>query len=189
MHSADITTLLQAWREGDRDAERALIAGIYPLLREIAQTQLRRVSAGHSTLQATELAHEAYERLQRQQAVTWESRGHFFAVVATMIRRILIDHLRRRSSEKRGGDVQTVVMDQNLAEELAQSGTGMDWLALDQALAKLEQLEPASAKVVEMRVFTGLEMSEVASALDISTATVGRHWRFARAFLADQLSA
>lgn len=187
MQSAEITTLLEAWRGGDRRAEQTLIAGIYPLLREIAQTQLRRVSGGNTTLQATELAHEAYERLQRQHLVTWENRGHFFAVVATMIRRILVDHLRRRSSEKRGGDIETVVLDHSLAEDLVQPSPGIDWLALDQALQMLEQLDAVSAKVVEMRVFTGLEMSEVASALDISTATVGRHWRFARAFLADQL--
>lgn len=187
MNSGDITTLLRAWRDGDREAEHALIANIYPLLREIAQSQLRRMQ-GNPTLQATELAHEAYERLQRQQSVAWEDRGHFFAVVATMIRRILIDHLRRRSSEKRGGDVQMVIMETDVASELAQRHDSIDWLALDQALDKLQATEPISALVVEMRVFTGLELSAVAQALDISTATVSRHWRFARAFLADQLN-
>ncbi len=187
MSSADITSLLQAWHSGDQEAGNSLIASIYPVLRDIARSQLRR-TPGSATLQATELAHEAYVRLQKQQPKIWQNRNHFFSMAATVIRHLLVDHLRRRASGKHGGDVLILAIEPGLAAEIAQPDDDVDWLALDQALVRLEKLDPISARVVELRLFTGLNVEEVAHELAISTATVGRHWRFARAFLTDHLN-
>ncbi len=182
----EITQLLHAWRDGDRSVENDLVALIYPLLRNMSVEQLRRNRAS-TTLRATELVHEAYERLHRQQGVDWQNRQHFLAIAATVIRRVLVDHLRQRSTTKRGGEAVVLALDSDLAEELPQPAAGLDWVALDQALSELEKIEPNCVKVVEMRVFAGLGVDQVAETLGISTATVGRLWRFARAYLADHL--
>lgn len=186
MTEARITDLLHAWKGGDRSVENTLIERIYPVLHDLARAQLFR-SGGPATLRATELAHEAYERLHRQQGVDWRDRSHFFAIAATVIRRVLVDHVRQRHSAKRGGGTVVVALDERLSGELPTQPDGVDWLALDQALDGLERMDSDCARVVELRVFSGLTVDEVADVLGSSSATVGRQWRFARAWLGRQL--
>ncbi len=184
--SAPITVLLGRWRDGDREAESQLIELLYP--------QLRRMAAAHSarqhgalTLAPTELANEAYLRFRDQQQVDWKNRDHLFAILATVLRRVLIDYLRERSAEKRGAS-QVVVDIGGLGEhEHPSTPSHFEWLALEQALEKLESLDPEVARVVELRLFAGLGPGEIAAVTGSSVATVGRQWRFARTWLASQL--
>ncbi len=185
--TAPITQLLAEWRAGDRASANRLVAAIYPVLHDLARAQLNRQGA-QLTLRATELAHEAYARLMPQAGVAWRNRAHFYAIAATVMRRVLVDHLRERSTEKRGGGSALFVPIQDLdIGELPAVGDQVDWVAVDQALNELERVDPDCARVVELRLFSGLEIAEIAAALDSSTATVGRQWRFARAWLADRL--
>jgi RNA polymerase sigma factor (TIGR02999 family) len=183
---SEITELLAHWRQGDRAAGDALASAIYPVLRDLARAQLRR-HGDQLTLRATELAHEAYERLLPQAGVDWRNRAHFYAIAATVMRRVVIDYLRMRSADKRGGDVLFVPLQDLGSDEQPAGGDPVDWLAVDQALNELATLDADSARVVEMRLFTGLSVEEIAGVLDSSTATVGRQWRFARTWLADRL--
>ena len=188
MADSSVTALLRAWKSGDPHAESALVAAIYPALRDLARGQLGRFP-GVRTLQPTELVHEAYERLHRQQAVAWEDRSHFYAMAATAIRSVLVDYLRQKSSQKRGGDVARVALDGEAAEGASsEPSAGIDWLELDSALSALAAFNPDCVRVVEMRVFSGLGVEEIANVMGSSTATVGRQWRFARAWLAEQLA-
>ncbi len=182
---APITDLLSRWRDGDKAAETALIEAVYPILRELARAQLRR--NGNATLQATELANDAYERLLGQNVAVWRNRSHFLAIAATVIRRVLIDYLRERSAEKRGsGQAAVSLQDLHEYDHPSNSG-GIDWVELDQALTELARVQPETARVVEMRLFGGLSIEEIAEACDSSVATVGRQWRFARAWIASTL--
>lgn len=187
MTDSSVTALLHAWKSGDARAESALVAAIYPVLRDLARGQLGRFP-GVRTLQPTELVHEAYERLHRQQAVNWEDRSHFYAMAATAIRSVLVDHLRQKSSQKRGGDVVKLALDSEIAEQSGRDVGPLDWLELDSALTALAAINPDCVRVVEMRVFSGLGVEEIAGVMGSSTATVGRQWRFARAWLAEQLA-
>jgi RNA polymerase sigma factor (TIGR02999 family) len=187
MSDSSVTALLQAWKSGEAGAESALMSTLYPMLRELARNQLSSFP-GVRTLQPTELVHEAYERLQRQQQVQWEDRGHFYAMAATVIRSILIDHLRQKSSQKRGGDVVRVDLDAQVDRVESAESEPLDWLELDSALQGLAAINADFVRVVEMRVFAGLGAEEIAQVMNSSTATVGRQWRFARAWLAEHLS-
>lgn len=184
---APITRLLSEWRSGDRASANRLATAIYPVLHDLARAQLNRQGA-QLTLRATELAHEAYARLMPQADVDWRNRAHFYAIAATVMRRVLVDHLRERSTAKRGGGNALFVPIQDLdVGELPAVGDQVDWVAVDQALSDLEALDPDCARVVELRLYSGLDTAEIAEALGSSTATVGRQWRFARAWLADRL--
>lgn len=187
MSESSVTALLQAWKSGEAGAESALMAALYPVLREIARGQLSRFP-GVRTLQPTELVHEAYERLRRQQQVDWENRSHFQAMAATAIRSILVDHLRQKSSQKRGGDAARIDLDAQLQQLESGQPDPLDWLQLDSALRALSAINADCARVVEMRVFGGLSIEEMTEVMGSSTATVGRQWRFARAWLAEHLS-
>lgn len=186
MPDPSITALLEDWKAGDRSVENALLRQVYPVLRALAQSQVRR-NAGVLSLGATELAHEAYERLHRQQQVDWRNRDHFYAIAATVIRRVVVDYLRERSAEKRGGDLIFVGLDSLSNENFAVQDTMIEWLALDQALNDLAEADPECARVVEMRLFSGLGVEQIAEVTQTSTATVGRQWRFARAWLSERL--
>lgn len=188
MSDASITRLLEAWKHGDAAAENALIVQVYPLLRQLAHAQARR-HGDALTLAPTELVHEAFERLQRQRSVDWQNRGHFLSIAATVIRRVIVDYLRQRSAEKRGGDVVLVELDAAGSRELAAADDGIDWLALDQALTALAERDPGCARVAEMRLFSGLNVDQIADVLGSSSATVVRQWKFARIWLADRLDA
>ena len=183
---ADITQLLAHWRHGDRDAADALATAIYPALLDLARAQIRRHGT-NLTLRATELANEAYTRLLPQSGVDWRNRAHFYAIAATVMRRVVVDYLRSRSADKRGGDVLFVPLQDLTSTDQPTVGDPVDWLAVDQALNELAELDPDSARVVEMRLFSGLGVEEIATVLGSSTATVGRQWRFARTWLADRL--
>lgn len=184
----DITALLSRWREGDREAENALMTAVYPLLRELAQLRLRR-SGGNPTLSATELVNEAYARLARGDGVDYQNRAHFFAVAARAIRNFVVDYLRARGSEKRGGGLPFVELDHaegQPADDLIDLRT--DWIAVHDALNRLEDIDSDCARMVELKFFSGLTTEEIALASGVSRATVVRNWRFAKAWLLDQLA-
>lgn len=183
-----ITQLLVQWKNGDRNVENALISAVYPVLKSAAAGQVRRVG-GQLTLSPTELTHEAYLRLVRQQSVDWQNREQFFAVAATVVRRVLIDHLRERYAHKRAGGKVMIALDDVRSEDLAQVSAVLDWIALDQALGRLQALDAEVARVVELKLFSVLSAEQIAESCLTSVATVGRQWRFAKTWLARELNA
>src|SRR5688572_12347775 len=189
--STDVTGLLLAWSAGDQGALDRLLPAVYAELRRQARLALRHESAGH-TLQPTALVHEAYLRLVDQRQARWESRGHFFAVAAQAMRRILVDHARARRRAKRGGGAVVVALsdaDAEAADGLTgAAAAGVDPIDLDDALTRLAAVDPAKARLVELRYFAGLSVPEAAEALGVSRATVGREWAVARAWLRRELA-
>ena len=135
------------------------------------------------TLQATELASEAYLRLVGQQKQDWQTRAQFYALAATIVRRVVIDYLRERAAQKRGGDLQKISLTVLSDSDLPVIGNATDFLRLDQVLLELEQFDPASAQIVELRYFIGMTVPEIGAALSCSVSTVERQWRTARAWL------
>jgi RNA polymerase sigma factor (TIGR02999 family) len=181
---SDVTRILCAIEQGDPHAAEQLLPLVYDELRQLAAERLAQEKPGQ-TLQATALVHEAYLRIVDGDKVQhWHSRGHFFAAAAEAMRRILIDDARRKRRPKHGGDRQRVALD----EALSLSHPHPDLLALDQALTKLAQQEPAKAEVVKLRFFAGLSLAETAACLGISPATAKRYWTVARAWLFAELS-
>ena len=180
----DITGLLHKWSQGDRAAGDEIAPVIYSELRRMAKRRLSREPAGHSW-QSADLVHEAYLQMVGQRNANWNDRAHFFAVCATMMRRILVDHARAQHRKKRGGGVSTLVL--NEAIDLPQERP-YELIALDDALNTLAELDPQQSRIVELRFFTGLSLEETAEALNISKATVSRHWVTARAWLIRELS-
>lgn len=177
--AGEITRLLLAWRNGDRASRDKLAAAVYEPLRRLARGQLRHLRPG-ATLSSSDLVHEAYLKLADPKQLDFKDRGHFFAVVATAMRHILVDHARRRAARKRGSGQRAQPL-----EEAALSAPTRDerLVALDEALSDLERLDPRLGRVVELRVFGGLSVEETAEALELSPVTVKRDWRKARAFL------
>ena len=174
-----MTDLLAAWSDGDREALDRLLPLVELELHRLARRYMRRERPGH-TLQTAALVNDAYLRLIDQKRVRWQNRAHFFAIAAQMMRRILIDHARSHRYEKRGGGARPLPLDE--AALLSDERAG-ELLALDEALAELEKVDPRKARVVEMRYFGGLSAEEAAEVLKVSPDTVGREWRRARAFL------
>jgi len=187
--SAEITTLLKAWRRGDQAALDRLTPLVYEHLRRLARQYVRKERTD-GRMNATALVHEAYVRLVDARSVDWQDRGHFFAVSAKIMRRILVDAARARSSAKRGGGLkqadQSTMM--NL-DALPAAGTdrASEICRLDDALTSLAQLDPRRAQVVELRFFGGLSVEETAEALAVSPQTVMRDWKLARAWLGREL--
>ena len=187
--SPDITGLLQAWIDGDREAENALLNAVYPVLRDIARARLRRQPGG-LTLSATEIAHEAYAKLAQASDIGFKNRAHFYAVAARAVRHIVIDYARARDSDKRGGRQPVVSLDAvDQADHAASIDMEVDWLSVHDALEELTKLDESCARVVELKFFSGLSNEEIAETTHVSRATVIREWRFARAWLADRLGA
>jgi RNA polymerase sigma factor (TIGR02999 family) len=180
----EVSRLLTAWRAREPGADERLFSAIYTELRKLAASHRRGEGPAHS-LQTTALVHEAYLRLNGQRNVAWKNRGHFFALASQAMRRILVDHARRRKAAKRGGALAPSPLDSIV---LAVAGP-IDLVQLDIALEKLERVDPQEAKVVELRFFAGLTMPEVAAALGVSRATVERDWAAARPWLRRELSA
>ena len=183
--SGDVTALLRAWDQGRTAARDELIGLVYRELRRIAARSLASERDDH-TLQPTALVHEAYERLTDLRSARFRDRSHFFAVAAGLMRRILVDHARRRRALRRGGPAEKVALDENQAAGDA-GATAVDVIALDDALEELATLDATQARVVELRFFAGLGPSEIAEAMGISRATVHRKWTMARAWLHLQL--
>ena len=166
-------------------AVNALLPLVYDELRRLAAAYLRRERPGQ-TIQATALVHEAYLRLLKDKPDRWQNRAHFCAIAAHSMRQILIERARARGALKRGGVQARVTLDEGL---LAADSPHIDLLALDEALQRLEAIDPEQARLVELRFFGGLTIEEAAEAMNISPATVKRHWTIARAWLARELSA
>jgi RNA polymerase sigma factor (TIGR02999 family) len=179
-----VTDLLQAWSRGEPEALDRLVPLVYLDLRRQAAAQLRREGPGH-TLQPTALVHEVLLRLLGQTRLRWEDRAHFLAVCSGLMRRVLIDHARRRLRRKRGGTLLRVELD---FEPAAAERRDLDLIALDRALDELQSLDPQQSRLVEMRFFGGLSTEEAAEALGVSSRTVKRDWRSARAWLLRRLS-
>jgi RNA polymerase sigma factor (TIGR02999 family) len=181
---SDVTRILNAIHEGDPHAASQLLPLVYEELRRLAAQKLARETPGQ-TLDATALVHEAYLRLVASgdasalREPSWDSRGHFFAAAAEAMRRILIDNARRKRRPKHGGGRQRVA----LAEALPAPESRPDLLALDEALTRLAEQEPAKAQLVKLRYFAGLSLEEAAACLGISPATAKRWWAVARAWL------
>jgi RNA polymerase sigma-70 factor (ECF subfamily) len=180
----DITALLEAWREGDQTALEKLTPIVYKELHRLAGRYMRGERPGHS-LQTTDLVNEAYMRLVDYKRMHWQNRAHFFAVSAQLIRRILVDHARRRNL-KRGAGIRHVSLDE---VAVAGGGRSADLVALDDAMKALAQVDPRKERVVEMRFFGGLSVEETADVLRVSTVTVMRDWSTAKAWLYRELSA
>jgi RNA polymerase sigma factor (TIGR02999 family) len=181
----ELTQYLRRWRDGDRNAFDAMLPHVYERLRQMARSRLRNEHTGH-TLDTVGLVHEAYLRMTQGANADWQDRAHFFAVASTAMRRVLIDHAKQRSAEKRGGGQVHVELD---PERLGDAGLAADTepdalLSLNAALAKLEVEFPRHAKAVELRYFGGLTLEEVGEALGISAPTAMRDLRFAQAWLA-----
>ena len=183
--SGEVTQLLSDARQGAPGAHDQLFSIVYTELRRIAANYMRRERADH-TLQATALVHEAYMQLVDQTRVNWQSRAHFFGVAAQLMRRILVDHARNQGAQKRGGNAQVLSIEDNIG---IASIPEVAFDELDEALNRLEALDAGQAKLVELRFFGGLTVEEAAEVMGISTATVERGWRMARAWLHQQLTA
>jgi RNA polymerase sigma factor (TIGR02999 family) len=181
----EVTQLLREWSGGRQEARDELLGLVYEPLRAIASRHLYREREGH-TLQPTALVNELYLKLVGQRSVAWNDRAHFYAVAAQVMRRILVDHARRKKSDKRGGDMIPVTI--GAALDLAATES-IDVVALDVALENLEKIFPQQARVVELRFYAGLTIDETASVLGVSPATISREWTMARAWLRRELSA
>jgi RNA polymerase sigma-70 factor (ECF subfamily) len=174
-----VTGLLLAWRRGDEAALDRLMPLVHRELRRIAQRCMARESPGH-TLQATALVNEAYLRLVDAKDVDWRDRAHFFSLSARVMRRVLVDHARTRSAQKRQGQEARVSFDEAL---VVSDEPSLDFVALDDALEALAKFDDRKSRVIEMRFFAGLSVEETASVLHVSADTVMRDWRLAKAWL------
>lgn len=176
-----ITELLRSWQQGDAQSGEAVVPLVYAELRRIARIRLSAERAGH-TLQPTALVHEAWLRLMQQHGATWQNRAQFFAIAAQAMRRILVDHARRRHTNKRNGGETPLTLD-TIEDIVASPVPDEEMLALDAALDQLSGLDSRQARVVELRFFGGLSIEETAQVLELSATTVKREWTTARAWL------
>jgi RNA polymerase sigma factor (sigma-70 family) len=197
----EVTQLLLRWHAGDAAALESLLPLVYEQLRSLARRHLNRERGPH-TLQRTALVHEAYLRMVDQTRVNWQSRAQFYAIASQMMRRVLVDHSRRRSAAKRGGEARRVDLDAVLAADdsdgdasgpagvpsAAQREAEIDFEAVHHALERLESLDPDQGKLVELRFFGGLTIDEAARVMGISPTTAKREWRIARAWLQRELT-
>lgn len=181
--SENVTQMLHDWGEGDEAARDALIPMVYEHLHRIARQHFRRERAGH-TLQTTALVNEAYLRLV-EQSVSWQNRNHFFGIAARLMRQILVDHARARQRLKRGENPHLISL--TAAEDVQEPAA--DLLALNEALETLSEVDPQRSQIVELRFFAGLTIEETAQVMHVSTPTIERGWRAARAWLQTELCA
>ncbi len=181
--SSGVTELLAKWEAGDQGALRALIPVVYTELRRLAHHYLQNERPDH-TLQGTALVHEAYLRLAKQNPIHFQNRNHFIAVSALLMRKILVDHARRRRAAKRDGDYKLSLTD----PKSLLKGQSVDLARLDEALSRLAQLDAQQSRIVELRFFGGLTIEETAQVLGISPATVKRDWATARIWLHHEMS-
>jgi RNA polymerase sigma factor (TIGR02999 family) len=180
----DISELLVAWSNGKEEAIDEVVAVVYPELRRIARQHLGRLAPDH-TLQSAAVANETYLKLINSKGIRCENKAHFLALCAQMIRRILVDHARKRRYAKRGGDAAHVPLDEAL---LGTRARGVEVLALNEALLSLSEIDPRKGRVVELRYFGGLSVVETADVLQISPETVLRDWKLAKVWLFRELN-
>lgn len=182
--ASDLTQMLARMSAGDREALDRVLPVIYTELKELAQRELRRERPDH-TLNATALVHESYLKLAQLENLSWEGRAHFFGAASSVMRRLLIDHARRRAAGKRGAGAGHVSLEDVV---VAARETPEELVALDEALGRLERIDPRQAAVVECRFFAGMGIEETAQALGVSPATVKRDWSVARAWINRELT-
>jgi|SRR5580704_2024910 RNA polymerase sigma factor (TIGR02999 family) len=182
--SGEITKLLEEFRAGKQAAADVLVPLVYGELRKRAGRYLAQERRGHS-LQPTALVHEAYLRLFGDATIKWQNRAHFFAISAQVMRRILVDYARSRGADKRGGSWAKVSLDDAMIGSFARLD---DFLILDEAMKRLARFDLRQSQIVELRFFGGLSEEETAEVLGVSTRTVKRDWRLARAWLYEQLT-
>ena len=180
-----ITQMLREWSDGNREALEELMPLVYDELHRQAARYMRRERQDH-TLQTTALIHETYLKLIDQRDVNWESRTHFFAIAANLMRRVLVDHARARHREKRGGDAVTLPLEEAML--VVSDEKSIDLIALDEALNRLAKIDTQQVRVVELRYFSGLSLEETAEALKVSRTTVANDWSLAKAWLHRELT-
>ncbi|MBA4184582.1 MAG: sigma-70 family RNA polymerase sigma factor [Acidobacteria bacterium] len=178
--------MLRKWSGGNRAALEDLMPLVYDELHKQAARFLNRERRDH-TLQATALIHETYLKLIDQREVNWESRTHFFAIAANMMRRILVDYARQKHREKRGGDMVKLPLEE-AALVVVGKERSIDLMALDEALTRLEEIDEQQARIVELRYFSGLSLEETAETLKVSRTTVANDWSIAKAWLHRELT-
>jgi RNA polymerase sigma-70 factor (ECF subfamily) len=179
-----ITELLNGLREGDEEARSRLITLVYPELRRIASQYMNRERVNH-TLEPTALVHEAYLRIAGTQDQLWQNRNHFFAVASQVMRQVLVDHARRHRAGKRGGGAAAVAFNESLVFDPRDAHLALE---IDDALDQLAKLDPRQAHVVVCRIFGGMECEQIAEVTGVSTRTVKRDWKMAKAWLHGVLS-
>lgn len=184
-HEHEITQWLAVCHRGDTAALEKLLPLVYDELHRLAMRVFSRESAGH-TLQPTALVNDVYLRLMKQHETTWQNRAQFFAIAAQMMRRILVSHARARQAAKRGGTEQRITLDEALA---ATPQRDVNLLALDDALKKLETIDPEKSRMVELRFFSGLSVPETAQVMGVSPRTIDRQWQTAKAWLHREIAA
>lgn len=180
--AVDITQLLQDWQRGDREALDRLMPLVYGELHLIASRHLAR-ERPERTLQTTALVNEAYMKLVDQRKVDWQNRAHFFALAARLMRRIVLDDVRKRRREKHGGDVVRIPIEGLQVSAPAARMDAVDVLELDRALTQLEALDADQGRIVELRYYGGLTIEETAAVMGVSTATIKREWAMAKGWL------
>jgi len=178
-----VTTLVAEAQSGKQDSVNELMRLLYGELRRLAASYLRRERSGH-TLQPTALVNEAYLRLLEQEQTDWKNKSHFMAIAAQAMRRVLVDHARRRHAEKRGGPLPRLSLEEVIVYSQEQAG---ELIVLDELMERLARIDPQQARVVELRVFGGMTVEETAEVLGISPATVKRDWAMAKAWLAREM--
>jgi RNA polymerase sigma factor (TIGR02999 family) len=182
---SEITQMLLELTDGNKDVVNQILPHIYDELRRLAGSYLRRERSDH-TLQPTALVHEAYMKLIDQNRVKWQNRAHFFGIAAQVMRRILMDHARKHTAEKRGGDVELLPLEEEIL--IVSHDKSSELLALNDALDELAKMDPDKAKIVELRYFGGLSIEETAEVMEVSVPTINRHWKMAKAWLHSQLA-
>lgn len=180
----DVTELLSAWSQGDRDALDRLMPLVYQELRNLAHHYLQAERPG-ATLQSTVLVHEAYLRLVRQEPVDWQSRSHFFGIASRVIRQVLVDHARKRRAAKRGSGGVRVAFEESMGTA---AGGDVDLILLDDALTALSCIDERQSRIIELRFFGGLSVEETALVTGLSDRTVKREWASAKAWLFRELA-
>lgn len=185
LSSLDITKMLKAWSSGDHDLSDEFLRNVYDELKTQARRFLRKERRNH-TLQTTELVHEAYLELAKQNRVDWKNRSHFFGLAGQMMRRILVDYAVKRNRIKRGGNNEEVPFE--FALTIASKERDIDLIELDRALTELERLDFRQAKIVELRYFSGLTIEETAEVMEIAPVTVKRDWQMAKAWLKSEMT-
>ena len=184
--SSDVTELLRAWADGNQEALNRLIPLVYQELHRLAARYMRKERPNH-TLQTSALVNEAYLRLVDQKNVRWQNRAHFFGVAAQLMLRILVDHARTRASLKGGAGVQKLSLDETAIVTFDKAPEFLQLLQLDEALTSLSEFDPRKSRIVEMKIFSGLNMEEIAEIEKVSVGTIEREWRKAKAWLQREL--